>query len=413
MADARRGAAIRRQLLLRRRRRPARATCCSRARRRASCRRARRHPHRARARAPAPAPPGGAEQAARRAGCCRRAISSAAHPPCQRRQVEAPARAVERIVERLRILRPVGGDRAGLHRRADLRGDTVRPLRHSPASSVIRDCAIACGRGQRQRQPPAPAAIRAIIAVSSWHSSPRRSRSRVTLGLELPSRSRDAFPSGRQSIAARRGPLELNRAAALSPDRMDSGPTHDISRPDRRGAFLLLFFCLLAVGAGNTMLTSAVLPPLTRELSLPDWTAGAIFSLSAAIWVVTAPYWGAKSNVWGRRQGRRHRHVRLCRLDVLLRAHPPWPRCSAGSPTGCWSSSCCWPRARCSASSARPPIPPPRPMSPTAPAARSGWTRSRRSPPASRSARWPAPPPPPRSSPPARSCRPPSACSRR
>ena len=74
------------------------------------------------------------------------------------------------------------------------------------------------------------------------------------------------------------------------------------SRPDRRGAFLLLFFCLLAVGAGNTMLTSAVLPPLTRELKLPDWTAGAIFSLSAAVWVVTAPYWGAKSNQWGRRR---------------------------------------------------------------------------------------------------------------
>jgi MFS family permease len=77
--------------------------------------------------------------------------------------------------------------------------------------------------------------------------------------------------------------------------------TPNQSRPDRRGAFLLLFFCLLAVGAGNTMLTAAVLPPLTRELKLPDWTAGAIFSLSAAIWVVTAPYWGAKSNVWGRR----------------------------------------------------------------------------------------------------------------
>ncbi len=79
-----------------------------------------------------------------------------------------------------------------------------------------------------------------------------------------------------------------------------NGP--DKSRPERRGAFLLLFFCLLAVGAGNTMLTSAVLPPLTRELKLPDWTAGAIFSLSAAIWVVTAPYWGAKSNAWGRRR---------------------------------------------------------------------------------------------------------------
>lgn len=73
-------------------------------------------------------------------------------------------------------------------------------------------------------------------------------------------------------------------------------------RHERRGAFLLLFVCLLAVGAGNTMLTSAVLPPLTRELGLPDWTAGAIFSLSAAIWVVTAPYWGNRSNTWGRRR---------------------------------------------------------------------------------------------------------------
>lgn len=83
---------------------------------------------------------------------------------------------------------------------------------------------------------------------------------------------------------------------------MELGPSPDTSRPDRRGAFLLLFFCLLAVGAGNTMLTSAVLPPLTRELKLPDWTAGAIFSLSAAIWVITAPYWGSKSNSWGRRK---------------------------------------------------------------------------------------------------------------
>jgi MFS family permease len=49
------------------------------------------------------------------------------------------------------------------------------------------------------------------------------------------------------------------------------------------------------------MLIGAVLPPLVRELELPDWTSGAIFSLSAFIWVFAAPYWGAKSNVWGRR----------------------------------------------------------------------------------------------------------------
>lgn len=72
-------------------------------------------------------------------------------------------------------------------------------------------------------------------------------------------------------------------------------------RPDRRGAFRLLFFALLAVGAGNTMLVSAILPPLSRDLGLPDWMAGAIFSLSAAMWAITSSFWGRKSNEWGRR----------------------------------------------------------------------------------------------------------------
>ena len=53
----------------------------------------------------------------------------------------------------------------------------------------------------------------------------------------------------------------------------------DMSRPDRRGAFFLLFFSLMAIGAGNTMLIAAVLPPLTREIGLPDWMAGAVFGL--------------------------------------------------------------------------------------------------------------------------------------
>lgn len=74
-----------------------------------------------------------------------------------------------------------------------------------------------------------------------------------------------------------------------------------VPRPDRRGAFRMLFFALLAVGAGNTMLVSAILPPLARELGLPDWMAGAIFSLSAALWTITSSFWGRKSNDWGRR----------------------------------------------------------------------------------------------------------------
>lgn len=76
----------------------------------------------------------------------------------------------------------------------------------------------------------------------------------------------------------------------------------DIVQPNRRGAFFLLFFSLMAIGAGNTMLIAAVIPPLTRELGLPDWMAGAIFSVSALCWSFSSPFWGQKSNRWGRRR---------------------------------------------------------------------------------------------------------------
>ncbi len=71
--------------------------------------------------------------------------------------------------------------------------------------------------------------------------------------------------------------------------------------PDRRGAFRLLFFALLAIGAGNTMIANAVLPPLARQLELPDWTVGAMFSLSALLWSITSPMWGSVSTRIGRR----------------------------------------------------------------------------------------------------------------
>lgn len=76
----------------------------------------------------------------------------------------------------------------------------------------------------------------------------------------------------------------------------------DKAQPSRRSAFFLLFFSLMAIGAGNTMLIAAVIPPLTRELGLPDWMAGAIFSVSALCWALTSPFWGKKSNQWGRRR---------------------------------------------------------------------------------------------------------------
>ncbi|MEM9053758.1 MAG: MFS transporter [Pseudomonadota bacterium] len=64
----------------------------------------------------------------------------------------------------------------------------------------------------------------------------------------------------------------------------------------------MLFFSLMAIGAGNTMLIAAVIPPLTRTLGLPDWMAGAIFSLSALCWSLSSPFWGKRSNRWGRRR---------------------------------------------------------------------------------------------------------------
>ncbi|MEL7482044.1 MAG: MFS transporter, partial [Pseudomonadota bacterium] len=84
---------------------------------------------------------------------------------------------------------------------------------------------------------------------------------------------------------------------------MDTAPTSppDAPRQSRRGAFSLLFASLLAIGAGNTMLIAAVVPIMTRDLDMPDWTAGAIFSLSAALWTLSSPFWGRKSNDWGRR----------------------------------------------------------------------------------------------------------------
>lgn len=75
-----------------------------------------------------------------------------------------------------------------------------------------------------------------------------------------------------------------------------------MQQPNRRGAFFILFFSLMAIGAGNTMLIAAVIPPLTRTLELPDWMAGAIFSLSALCWSLTSPFWGKRSNRHGRRR---------------------------------------------------------------------------------------------------------------
>jgi MFS family permease len=98
--------------------------------------------------------------------------------------------------------------------------------------------------------------------------------------------------------------LWTSRAAHLKDQVMQFPPTPqppDASRPDRRGAFFLLFFALMVIGSGNTMLIGAVLPPMTRALEMPDWMAGAVFAFSALLWSLCSPYWGRLSNRKGRR----------------------------------------------------------------------------------------------------------------
>ena len=81
----------------------------------------------------------------------------------------------------------------------------------------------------------------------------------------------------------------------------DHAPLIVPSSPEvRRRAFRLLFFCLLCLGMGQSLMFS-VLPPVARELGLSEFATGAIFATSATIWVVVSPWWGRRSDVWGRR----------------------------------------------------------------------------------------------------------------
>jgi MFS family permease len=85
--------------------------------------------------------------------------------------------------------------------------------------------------------------------------------------------------------------------AADAPSQLAQTEPQPARRPHR---FLILFACLLVIGAGNSMLL-AIAPPLVRTLNLSDSSIGWIFSLSALIWVVASPYWGRVSDNAGRK----------------------------------------------------------------------------------------------------------------
>ncbi|MCW5725784.1 MAG: MFS transporter [Maricaulaceae bacterium] len=81
-------------------------------------------------------------------------------------------------------------------------------------------------------------------------------------------------------------------------------PPYDPENPSspeaRKRAFRLLFLCLMATGIGNSMLF-AILPPLARELAVAEVWVGAIYTLSALLFLLSSPVWGALSDRYGRR----------------------------------------------------------------------------------------------------------------
>lgn len=69
----------------------------------------------------------------------------------------------------------------------------------------------------------------------------------------------------------------------------------------RRRDFGLLFLVMLTIAAGNTAMQS-VLPALGRSLKVADSAVAAAFSVSAAIWVVAAPFWARRLDRHGQRK---------------------------------------------------------------------------------------------------------------
>lgn len=67
-----------------------------------------------------------------------------------------------------------------------------------------------------------------------------------------------------------------------------------------RAAFVSLFVITMVTGIGNTGLIS-LMPAIGRELGISDYLVASIFSLSACMWAVFAPFWGKRSDMRGRK----------------------------------------------------------------------------------------------------------------
>jgi MFS family permease len=90
------------------------------------------------------------------------------------------------------------------------------------------------------------------------------------------------------------------KAAAAATSFLSSASKPVTTTAERKRAFTILFVSLTCMGAGQTVLFN-ILPPLSRQLGLSEIETTGIFSVSAAIWVVTSAFWGKLSDRWGRK----------------------------------------------------------------------------------------------------------------
>jgi MFS family permease len=67
-----------------------------------------------------------------------------------------------------------------------------------------------------------------------------------------------------------------------------------------RNIFIVLFLGLCVTAGGNTALQT-VLPAISRQLEIPDIYVGLVFSFSALLWTVSAPFWAHRAERHGRR----------------------------------------------------------------------------------------------------------------
>jgi MFS family permease len=98
------------------------------------------------------------------------------------------------------------------------------------------------------------------------------------------------------------------RTLSIAPDMADdwrnaqtrTGDTTPVEAVGAPPPFKLLFLVMLTIAAGNTALQS-VLPAIGRSLGVPDAAVAAAFSVSALVWVISAPIWARRSDRRGRR----------------------------------------------------------------------------------------------------------------